>query len=32
MTLHENPGGFCRVLKKEKIDVSGSKLNIFVRA
>jgi hypothetical protein len=31
MTLHEKPGNFLRVLKKEKIDVSGSKLNIFVR-
>jgi hypothetical protein len=31
MTLYEKPGHFLRVLKKEKIDVSGSKLNIFVR-
>jgi hypothetical protein len=30
MTLHEKPGRFLRVLKKEKIDVTGSKLNIFV--
>ena len=30
MTLHEKPGQFMRILKKEKIDVNGSKLNIFV--
>ena len=30
MTLYENPGRFFRVLKKENIDVTGSKLNIFV--
>jgi hypothetical protein len=30
MTLYEKPGHFRRVLKKEKIDVSGSKLNVFV--
>ena len=30
MTLHEKPGSFLRVLKKETINVSGSKLNIFV--
>ncbi|CAF3290441.1 unnamed protein product [Rotaria sp. Silwood2] len=29
MTLHEKPGNFLRVLKKERIDVTGSKLNIF---
>ncbi|CAF1501432.1 unnamed protein product, partial [Rotaria sordida] len=29
MTLHEKPGNFLRVLKKEKIDATGSKLNIF---
>jgi len=32
MTPQEKPGNFLRVLKKEKIDVSGSKLNIFVRS
>ena len=30
MTLHEKPGNFMRVLKKETINVAGSKLNIFV--
>jgi hypothetical protein len=30
MTLHEKPGQFMRILKKEKIAVNGSKLNIFV--
>jgi hypothetical protein len=30
MTLHEKPGKFLRVLKNEQIDISGSKLNIFV--
>lgn len=30
MTLHEKPGQFLRVLKKETINVTGSKLNIFV--
>jgi hypothetical protein len=30
MTLYEKPGHFLRILKKEKVDVSGSKLNIFV--
>lgn len=30
MTLHEKPGHFMRVLKKESINISGSKLNIFV--
>ncbi|CAF2669967.1 unnamed protein product [Rotaria sp. Silwood2] len=30
MTLHEKPGHFCRILKNEEIDISGSKLNIFV--
>ena len=30
MTLHEKPGHFMRVLKKESINVTGSKLNIFV--
>ncbi|CAF5002298.1 unnamed protein product [Rotaria sp. Silwood1] len=29
MTLHEKPGHFCRILKNEEIDISGSKLNIF---
>ena len=32
MTLHEKPGHFSRVLKKETINVHGSKLNIFVRS
>lgn len=30
MTLYEKPGNFCRILKNENIDISGSKLNIFV--
>ncbi|CAF4233459.1 unnamed protein product, partial [Rotaria sordida] len=29
MTLHEKPSHFCRILKNEEIDISGSKLNIF---
>ncbi|CAF4075256.1 unnamed protein product, partial [Rotaria magnacalcarata] len=29
MTLHEKPGNFVRVLKKENINITGSKLNIF---
>lgn len=30
LTLYEKPGKFFRVLKKENINVAGSKLNIFV--
>lgn len=30
MSLHEKPGNFLRILKKEKIHITGSKLNIFV--
>ena len=30
MTLYEKPGNFYRVLKNETIDLSDSKLNIFV--
>ncbi|CAF3748763.1 unnamed protein product [Rotaria sordida] len=29
MTLHEKPSHFCRILKNEEIDISGSKLSIF---
>ncbi|CAF4079659.1 unnamed protein product [Adineta steineri] len=29
MTIYEKPGQFLRILKKETVDVSGSKLNIF---
>ena len=30
MTLHEKPDNFLRVLKKERIHITGSKCNIFV--